>query len=47
MAVIPGTYLPETYNFTVAAIVGLVIVILVVGFFLGSFRSKNVKRRPE
>ena len=47
MTIIPGTYLPETYNFTVAAAVGLVIVVLIVGFALGSSRGRRVRKRPE
>ena len=47
MSVIPGTYLPETYNFTVASIVGLVIIVLIVGVVIGNSRSSRKRRKPE
>ena len=43
-------YLPENlaiYNFSLAVVIGLVIVFLLIGFALGNSRGRRVRRRPE
>ena len=43
-------YFPENlvnYNFTLAAVIGLVVLVLIVGVVIGSSRSSKKRKRPE
>jgi len=43
-------YFPENlanFNFAIAAVVGLIFLVLIVGFAIGSSRSGKKRRRPE
>ncbi len=43
-------YFPENlanYNFGIAAVIGLVFVVLIVGVVIGSSRNSRKRRRPE
>jgi hypothetical protein len=35
------------YNFSVAIILGLLVIVLIIGFILGRSRGKRTRRRPE
>ena len=50
MSIIPGSYFPEnlaSYNFGVAAVIGIVIVVLVVGLVIGTSKGRSSRKRPE